>query len=278
MIDLDKIPRKRRRVVQYFLDYPEQLVLKGSVTLAKDLNVDRSTLISACRDLGYKGIKEYKKAITNRLTSFNNQTFSHKDLLSEKKSKDKLDDAIISSLSADLTAIEETVKNLDSKIIKEVVKILDNSDSIFIVGLGYNRILADYFYILLRTIKRNITAITNYHGEVYDAINNLTKNDLVIGFAFNKVMRDTQRIFNKAIEINAKTVSITDSEHSILNHGSDLKIKINNPSLYFFSPNVAVLAIFNAIMHCYVEKKKPNSIKTLDKYYILSNVNDVYIN
>ena len=66
MIDLDKIPRKRRRVVQYFLDYPEQLVLKGSVTLAKDLNVDRSTLISACRDLGYKGIKEYKKATEMR--------------------------------------------------------------------------------------------------------------------------------------------------------------------------------------------------------------------
>ena len=278
MVELDKIPPKRRRVVQYFLDYPEQLVIKGSVTLAKDLNVDRSTLISACRDLGYKGIKEYKKAIKNRLTSFNNQSFTHKKLLGEIKSTDSLDDSIISSLSSDLTAIEETIKNLDFQLIKKIVELLDASDSVFIVGLGYNKFLADYFHILLRTVRRNITPVTNYHGEIYDAINNLTKNDVVIGFAFNKVMRDTQRIFNKAKNIKAKTISITDSEHSILNHGSDLQININNPSLYFFSPNVAVLAIFNAIMHCYVEKNKPHSINTLNEYYILSNENDVYIN
>ena len=277
-MELKNIPKKRRRVVQYILDYPDQLLLKGSVALAKDLKVDRSTLISACRDLGYKGIKEYKKSIKKRLTSFNNQSFTHKKLLGEIKSMDNLDDSIISSLSADLTAIEETIKNLDLQLIKNIVQYLDDADTTFIVGLGYNKVLADYLHILLRTLKRNITPITNYHGEVYDAINNLNTNDVVIGFAFNKVMKDTQRIFKKAKEIKAKTISISDSEHSILNDHADVKIIINNPSLIFFSPNVAVLALFNAIMHCYVEKNKPRSINKLNEYFILSNENDVYIN
>ena len=277
-MELKNIPKKRRRVVQYILDYPDQLLLKGSVALAKDLKVDRSTLISACRDLGYKGIKEYKKSIKSRLTSFNNQSFTHKKLLGEIKSMDNLDDSIISSLSADLTAIEETIKNLDLQLIKNIVQYLDDSDTTFIVGLGYNKVLADYLHILLRTLKRNITPITNYHGEVYDVINNLNKNDVVIGFAFNKVMKDTQRIFKKAKEIKAKTISISDSEHSILNDHADVKIIINNPSLIFFSPNVAVLALFNAIMHCYVEKNKPLSLNKLNEYFILSNENDVYIN
>ena len=277
-MELKNIPKKRRRVVQYILDYPDQLLLKGSVALAKDLKVDRSTLISACRDLGYKGIKEYKKSIKSRLTSFNNQSFTHKKLLGEIKSKDNLDDSIISSLSADLTAIEETIKNLDFQLIKNIVQYLDDADTTFIVGLGYNRVLADYLHILLRTLKRNITPITNYHGEIYDVINNLNKNDVVIGFAFNKVMKDTQRIFKKAKEIKAKTISISDSEHSILNDLADVKIIINNPSLIFFSPNVAVLALFNAIMHCYVEKNKPLSLNKLNEYFILSNENDVYIN
>ena len=66
-IALDKIPKKRRRVVQYLLDHPDQVVINGSETLSKKLSVDRSPLINACKDLGHKGFKEYRETIKKRI-------------------------------------------------------------------------------------------------------------------------------------------------------------------------------------------------------------------
>jgi len=273
-IDLKSIPKKRRRIVQYLLDNPDQVVINGSEALSKKLSVDRSTLINACKDLGHSGFKDYRKIISERIVNLGHKTPS---FINEYKKPTPLQESIISSLAADLSAVEITSKKIDLKLIGKAVDLIFDSNIVYISALGYNGVIGEYLKNLLRTIKAGIININQYHGEVNDTINNISKKDIVISFAFDRVMSDCQKIFNAAKDKGAKTISITDSTHSSINEGADIKLLVNNPSRYFFSPHVATLSICNAIMHYAVEKNKPESIDKLRAYTKMADNSNVYV-
>ena len=273
-INLKSIPKKRRRIVQYLLDNPDQVVINSSEALSKKLLVDRSTLINACKDLGHSGFKDYRKIISERIFNLRHKTPS---FIKEYKKSTPLEESIISSLAADLSAVEITSKNIDSKLIEKTVDLIFDSYIIYICALGYNRVVGQYLEILLRTVKSGIINIKHYHGSVYDVINNISNKDLVISFSFDRVMVDCQNIFTAAKIKGAKTISITDSEYSSLVDGADVNLIINNPSRYFFSPIVATISLCNAIMHCSVEKNKPESLEKLNAYTKMAEKSDVYI-
>jgi len=274
-IDLKKIPRKRRRIVQYILDHPEQVVINGSEALSKKLSVDRSTLINACKDLGFSGFKDYRNNIKVRLKTLEHKTYP--DILGDFKTSNAVEESIVSSISADLSALQITSKKVDLELIEETVDIIFNSNIVYICALGYNQVLGLYLQHLLRTIKAGIIHISHYHGEVFDAINNLTDKDVVISFSFDNVMSDSEKIFLAAKKKGAKTISFTDSVHSSISKGANVNLLVNNPSRYFFSPNVAALSLCNIIMHCAVEKNKPHSIKKLETYTKMSEKSRVFI-
>lgn len=274
-IDLKKIPRKRRRIVQYLLDHPEQVVINGSEALSKKLLVDRSTLINACKDLGFNGFKEYRDNIRVRLKTLEHKTSP--DVLADFKTSNAVEESIVSSISADLSALQITCKKVNIELIEETVDIIFNSNIVYICALGYNQALGLYLQHLLRTIKAGIINISHYHGEVFDTINNLTDKDVVISFSFDKVMSDSEKIFLVAKKKGAKTISFTDSIHSSISKGANVNLLVNNPSRYFFSPNVAALSLCNIIMHCAVEKNKPHSIKKMEAYNKMSEKSRVFI-
>ena len=273
-INLQNIPKKRRRIVQYLLDNSDQVVIHGSEALAIKLSVDRSTLINACKDIGYSGFKEYRKAIRSRLNTLEHKTV---DILSEYHSATPLQESIISSVSADLSALEITAKKIDLKLIEKSVELIFKANIVYISALGYNSIIGEYLKNQLRTLKPGIITIKDYHGEVFDTISNISNEDLLISFSFDKVMSDCQKIFLAAKEKKATTISITDSIHSRITDGADINLLVNNPSHFFFSPHVAALSLCNAIMHCSVEKNKPESIDRIRAYTKMADKSNVYI-
>ena len=273
-IDLKKIPKKRRRIVQYLLDNPDQVVINGSEALSKRLSVDRSTLINACKDLGHSGFKDYRKIISERVFNLRHKT---PPFIKLYKKSTPLQGSIISPLAADLSAVEMTSKKIDLKLIEKTVNIIFDSNIIYISALGYNAVVGQYLENLLRTLKSGIINIEHYHGAVFDVINNISNKDLVISFSFDRVMLDCQNIFTAAKNKGAKTISITDSIHSTLVDGADVNLLINNPSRFFFSPIVATISLCNAIMHYAVEKNKPESLEKLKAYTKMAEKSDIYI-
>ena len=273
-IDLKKIPKKRRRIVQYLLDNPDQVVINGSEALSKRLSVDRSTLINACKDLGHSGFKDYRKIISERVFNLGHKT---PHFIKQYKKSTPLQESIILSLAADLSAVEMTSKKIDLKLIEKAVNIIFDSNIVYISALGYNAVVGQYLENLLRTLKSGIINIEHYHGAVFDVINNISNKDLVISFSFDRVMLDCQNIFTAAKNKGAKTISITDSVHSTLVDGADVNLLINNPSRFFFSPIVATISLCNAIMHYAVEKNKPESLEKLKAYTKMAEKSDIYI-
>ncbi len=273
--DIQNIPQKRRRVVQYLLDHPDQVVISGSQQLAATLRIDRSTLINACKDLGYGGYRDLKAHLRKRLTSFKTEG-GPGDLLSEFRVTDEEEESVISSISSDLSALQLTSEKLDLPAIKAISKKLISADCVYIVGLGYLAPLALYLRTLLKTIRPKIEAITHYHGDVFDVINNLSQKDMVIGFSFDRCMKETRDLFEAARQQSIPTVAITDTERSSLTNFTETALLIYNTTKFFFSPHVAAFSICNAIMHCVVEQAKPESMKKLEDYYKMAQKGRVY--
>ncbi len=251
-------------------------MITGSIELAKRLRVDRSTLIMACKSLGYDGYRDFRNQLKARLSSFK-LLEGPTNLLSEFKKVGKIEDSIISSFTSDISALTLTAEKLDFSNMENISKQIIDADSVYIIGLGYLGPLATYFKSLLKTIRPKVLAITDYHGEVFDTINNLVKNDVIIGFAFDKCMSETFELFQEARKMSIPSIAIIDNKHSKLNKLSSSSIIIHNTTKFFFTPHVAAISICNAIMHCVVEFEKPHSITKLKKYYTMAKKHGVYL-
>ena len=59
--DLAKIPKKRRRVIKYIIDNPDEVAISTSRVLAKKLDVNAATIVRAAKDMGYSGYNELKR-------------------------------------------------------------------------------------------------------------------------------------------------------------------------------------------------------------------------
>jgi|TARA_B100001964_G_C14161126_1_gene566764 DNA-binding MurR/RpiR family transcriptional regulator len=271
-----KLSKKQQRIINHILEYPEEIVISGSVELARKLRVDRSTLIAACRNLGYNGYKDLRKEMKRRLSTLKIGGVLDR-LMAEFKDTDRLEESIISSITSDISSLQLTVDKLNLSIIKDVSTKIINASSIYIVGLGYLGSLAFYFKSLLKTVRPGVIAITNYHGEVFDTINNLEKNDLVIAFAFDRCMSETVDLFRAATNLSIPTISITDNSRLLINELATNALLIHNSKEFFFTPHVPALSLCNAIMHCVVEKTKPDSLLKIDQYSQMAKKRNVYV-
>ena len=270
------IPKKRRRIINHILEYPEEIVISGSVELAKKLRVDRSTLLAACRDLGYNGYKDLRSKFKRRLGTLKIGG-ALDPLMAEFKNTGPLEESIISSMSSDISCLRLTVDKLNLSTIKDVSRKILNADLIYVVGLGYLGSLAFYLKSLLKTIRPGVIAITNYHGEVFDTINNLKKTDLVIAFAFDQCMAETVELFRAATKLSIPTISITDNSHLIINELATNTLLIHNSKQFFFTPYIPALSLCNAIMHCIVEKTHPDSMHKIEQYSKMAKKRNVYV-
>ena len=176
-----------------------------------------------------------------------------------------------------MSALTLTAEKLSLSDIEDVSKQIIGAESVYIIGLGYLGPLATYFKALLKTVRPKVIAITGYHGEVFDTINNLAKNDIIIGFAFDKCMSETFELFQEARKMSIPSVAVIDNKHSRLNELSSSSLIIHNTTKFFFSPHVAAISICNAIMHCVVEFNKPYSVTKLEEYYKMAKKHGVYL-
>lgn len=266
MKNLDSIPKRQREVIKYLTDHPDDIAILTIRELAKKLNINHTTIIRACKELGYKGFndikKHHKEAYKRNMTGYG---IMLEKLQSESipKKKSPLEEVIRGSLLTDLEVLNRTIASTSWETIVKAVTQIINSKRTYIIGLEAARSIAMFLSAELRTYLPNVEEIVYTNGYLFDYIRHFDKDDVVVGISFGKCIRQTVNAVKAANSQGIKTISITDSKLSPLYKYSDISLLTASASDSYFSTFIGAMSISKAMLVCCAELKGEEAIEQL---------------
>lgn len=245
--ELVNIPKKRRRVIKYIIDNPDDVAISTSRDLAEKLDVNAATIVRAAKDMGYKGYNELKK---DKQKDFKKSQNPYEIVLKSVEENAGDSDIIKSSLLKDIEVLNETVSKISIEDIENVARIIYESDRTYIIGFeSTSRSIAGFLGGELRTYHPGVLEIMHINVFLFDYLRHCKPGDVVIGISFGQGMRFTVDALKKVQAKGVATVAITDSKVSPLLQYADHKLVTAICGEFIYSSAVGAFAISNAIIH-----------------------------
>jgi len=264
--DLSQIPRKRRLVVKYIIDNPDDVAISTSRDLAKKLGVNAVTIVRAAKDLGYSGFHELKKA---RRNTFKQKQNPYEIVLKSLEKGVKDTDIVKKSFLKDVEVLNETISNIKIKDVETVARLIYDSNRTYIVGFESTaRAISAFLSGELRTYHPGVLEIVNVNIFLYDHIRHSKPGDLWICISFGQGMRITVDTIKNMQAKGVTTVAITDSQVSPLLQYADHKLVTAVCGEFIYSSVIGAFSISNAIVHKMIKlggKKSTAHLRELRK-------------
>lgn len=197
--------KSEKKVAKYILENRGAVIYFTIIEFSEKVEVGEATIIRFCRKLRFKGFHDFKMALAQEL-SLNNQ--KNKILDEELLSTDSPNILARKISNGCQSAVEETLKLMDYKVLDEVVKEIDKAKRIYFFGVAFSGIAAiegKYKFMLL---GYKVESYTDNHFMAMVAAT-LGKDDLVIGISNSGCALETIKGLKIAKSQGAKTVAIT---------------------------------------------------------------------
>ncbi|MGB5818616.1 MAG: MurR/RpiR family transcriptional regulator [Saonia sp.] len=274
-IDLSKLSKKRRLVIQYALDYPDKVVLMRMEDLGDKLGVNPATIVKACKAIGLNGFYELKELLKEevQLTRVDS-VFSGmiKEVRAHSNPQKVAQDAIL----GDIMMLQKTYDTINFEVIERIANTIIGSNRTYIIGLGHIGLVANYMERICRSAVPQIHASTEYHGELFLNMAHFSKGDVVIGICLDKCQHQTINALQLAKEKKATTISLVDSELSPLIPYSDCYTTINSSNSFYFGSMVGAFCLVNAIFYSIANILKPETVSHFKFFRNMSEKENVY--
>lgn len=204
-----------QKIAQYIIDNPQLILESNSSQLAEIIETSQSAVVRFVKKIGYKGYVDLKIDIAK---SFEDENGFIKDEVIEKG--DNIAKILAKSKNNILTTTDKTYALLDEENIKKIVKLIIDSDAIYLAGVGSSGLVCeDFLFKLQRTGK-----LSFYHQDPHtnlSILTNIKKNDILLCISYSGITKEVILASEYAKEIGAPVVAITKSYNNALGKVSD---------------------------------------------------------
>ncbi|WP_261134298.1 MurR/RpiR family transcriptional regulator [Bacillus sp. Marseille-Q3570] len=193
-----------RKVAEYILTNPGEVVNLSVQKLAKRTQVSEATIIRLSRALSYKGFQELKLRIAGDLAQFNNNNHSYQEIPTNGSIA-----SLIGTISHNnIQSINDTLSVLSPEQVETAVDVLSKARKIAIYGIGASAVIAQDFKQKLTRVNRWCEAAFDFDTQGTISAN-LTGADVAFGISYSGRTKDVIESLKIAKEKGAKTISLT---------------------------------------------------------------------
>ena len=237
----------QKKLADYILSNYHEVLFFTADELASKINTTSSSVVRFAKGIGYSGYpdlqKDLRKLIIDKI-NINGQSVKAKQYTPSNKNN-----IIDMSLKKDFDNLNKLLEIKDDKKIEEFVNVILKSKKKYIIALRTSFSLGHFLYFKMRKIVPNVFLFNNYDQGIYDIIQDLNSEDVVIAISFPRFTNLTINIAKYAKNKGIKLVSITDSRISPLYKISNVCLLCPYKGFTFFNSNVAAMALINSIIN-----------------------------
>ena len=241
--NLDSMPSKARRVVEYLLTHMREAAFVSIGDVAEQLNVSKAQLVRVARILGFTGYADLKSALKESVLEQVNPAAMLARAMSEEGD---LSERIRQMEHANL---EDTWNRLRVEDVRAFCELVKSAEGIYCAGWSISGMMAECLHSRLREL--GLRAHQMYPGSgcltLIEQARSVRKSDLIIAFDLPSYSVLLTEALQRGRRNGAKIVTITDSPAAPICSDADLSFFVSDNSPTFGSSLIGPLFLIHIL-------------------------------
>jgi len=255
----------QKRIADLYKENQIVLAFSSALEVGKKVNVSESTVIRWAQKLGFKGYAEFQSVMQKKLAEQRIEQVEDDDTqvyASQSILKNLLD--------ADIKSISHLKETLREEQLLQVVDLIGSAKKIYVTSNFFDFGLAHSFTHWMNRVLDHTELLMQGDMQYYHQLSKLTKDDVLIAFAFPRYTKNVMETLQTAKEQGTSVIVITDKADAPVAPYADELLLVPISTNLSIDSYTAVHALLTSIMRfIYVkehEKVKENLIR-IDAMY-----------
>jgi DNA-binding MurR/RpiR family transcriptional regulator len=214
------LPPSLTRVAAVIRENPAVVIDLTINELAEKSNTSVASVVRFCRAIGFSGYAPLRMALATELGKEAAQFSARGAFGSEISEEDSLEEAVSKLAGLELLAIEETVAQLDFRVLEAAIDAMDRAERILLYGIGASQFVAEDLAHKLLRVGRNAHVLADPHEAVAATVLPVA-GTVAIGFSHTGSTVETVRFLETARANGTTTVAVTSAKDSPLARAAD---------------------------------------------------------
>jgi len=250
----DTLSNAEKKVADYFLNNVENVFNKPIAQLAQEAGVSKVAWVRFCKDIGFDGLKDLKKALFAQMREKPDETLA--DPFSDVRDIASTKSLIEGIKQNSIRAIQDTAEMLDPDSLEEAARVILNARSVRIFGVGASGMVGNDLHSKLMRINKNSYFATDHHTQLTYAAS-MTPQDVAVLISMSGTTSEVLEVLSLIKRCGTPSIALTKYSKTPLATHADTVLYISSPEITMrsgaMSSRLAQLmvidALFTAVAH-----------------------------
>ncbi len=251
----DSLSNAEKKVADYFLDNVENVFNKPIAQLAQESGVSKVAWVRFCKDIGFDGLKDLKKALFSQMREKTDEVAAA-DPFSDVRDVTDTKSLIEGIKHNSIRAMQDTAEMLDPEALEQAARTILNSRSVRIFGVGASGMVGNDLHSKLMRINKNSYFATDHHTQLTYAAS-MTDQDVAVLISMSGTTSEVLEILSLIKKNKTPSIALTKYSKTPLAMNADTVLYISAPEITMrsgaMSSRLAQLmvidALFTAVAH-----------------------------
>ncbi|HOO91056.1 MAG TPA: MurR/RpiR family transcriptional regulator, partial [Syntrophales bacterium] len=233
----------QQRAVKYITENYEDAIFLTASSLSRRIGVSEATIVRLAQALGFHGFRGMQRMLRE---GFQNKLSTDARLEQTVKHAKTDEDVLVKVIQEDIRNLTHTIKSLSIETFEQAVTDMAAARKIFVIGLKGSHAPAVTLSRYLGFLREGIVLLKPGHGDIWDSLQEVDANDLVVGISFPRYTRLTVDALEYANAQGARVGAVTDSLFSPLADHAHWVLPVRHKLDSFIESYTAVMSLINA--------------------------------
>jgi DNA-binding MurR/RpiR family transcriptional regulator len=247
----DTLPRQLKSVASYLEQHRSSVMVDRTSDIASSCGVHPSAVVRFAQRFGFSGFSDlqdvFKQAYTGQGASGQTYRQRIRKLIDEKPGQLSGRSVAREFVAACKSGLDELDENLDDEQFDAAVSLLQQAESIYVIGVRRSFPVASYIVYALQHTAKRVHLVSGFGGMFREQIRSVKKGDVVIAISFEPYGKETQYCLRVAHHHQAKTLVITDSRLSPLARDATAQLFVKEGSAFAFRSLTSTICLCQAL-------------------------------
>lgn len=246
----NELSKRLQQVAKYLIDNKNIVAMQTVAAIAKEADVPPSTLIRFASTFGFNGFNEMKQIfrldLVNETASYTERARLFREI-EGGVSVEQPHDILQEFVRANTQSMQQLVLHTPEDKLRHAVTLLDEADTIYVIGSRRSFSAAVYLRYALGHLERRTVLLDGLGGMLAEQMALMGGKDVVISISFVPYADETVMVSEKAAQVGAKQIVLTDSQISPLASLSDICFVVKEAQVDAFRSQSATLCLLQSL-------------------------------
>ena len=267
----ETMSKSQKKVAEFLLTSGIDVVYLSASHIAEQVGVNRSTVVRTAQALGYEGFSDLQADLQEQLLRrFSTADRVKLDLLRlnedlEDQTENGRELTLLASMArAEIKDLEYMINSISEQDFQRAIDLLENAQSIYVLGLRGSLPLAMIFVFLLRHVRPNCVLLEPGIHDLANQLVTMTADDVLFTISYSRYANDTIRCMDYARQLGTPVITLTDNPVSPAAKRADLTFTLLF-RMYLYRNTSTPTVLLNALAAALSARQTQHSQPQLDR-------------